>query len=489
MISRISKCARADWYFLVDDSGWVDYGQTESAQIESAGSFGRTVELKFGAHTYIIAPCKAMQMNKRTKFARKIRRIVGGVPSPLLPMAATPKKKKKKKIKKKKMKAKVSLGDAKKPFPSQNVSPPALPCEIQYKCPSKQETLNVAQITGWSKLTPDKAEALGDCDICKSALTQSPCVCLEHCVGHGFHQHCIERAFLYSQRCPTCCYDYLLRGPQPSGTMQVSRQSGRRCSGYTCGTIQLYYNFPSGTQSYMHPNPTRRFSGTSRMAYLPDNVQGWRVCRLLISAFRKGLLFAVGTSVTTGRNDTTVWNGIHHKTSLSGGPTRYGYPDEGYFGRVINELASKGLYPDDFIQEQLEEQRQWALRRQKSAELKATSAAIASTSTDSDGNPRDLKRFKVSQLRSELKIHGLPIYGKKSVLVGRLAAHLDKTKQDPSCLVPAPTPKPVKVKSTTKVDFSRINQQIAAAAAAGNRAQIKALLVRRAAMAANSLSA
>jgi hypothetical protein len=38
-----------------------------------------------------------------------------------------------------------------------------------------------------------------------------------------------------------------------------------------------------------------------------------------------------------------VWNGIHHKTSLTGGSTNYGYPDPSYFQRVIEELKQKNI--------------------------------------------------------------------------------------------------------------------------------------------------
>ena len=53
----------------------------------------------------------------------------------------------------------------------------------------------------------------------------------------------------------------------------------------------------------------------------------------------------IGTSVTTGRSNTVVWNGIHHKTNTTGGPTRFGYPDDTYFARVKAELAMVGIVP------------------------------------------------------------------------------------------------------------------------------------------------
>ena len=42
----------------------------------------------------------------------------------------------------------------------------------------------------------------------------------------------------------------------------------------------------------------------------------------------------MGRSVTTGRDNQIVWNGIHHKTNTSGGSSHFGYPDDTYFDRV-----------------------------------------------------------------------------------------------------------------------------------------------------------
>ena len=45
--------------------------------------------------------------------------------------------------------------------------------------------------------------------------------------------------------------------------------------------------------------------------------------QLLTLSFLRRHSFTVGTSVTTGMSNCVIWNGIHHKTSQSGGPTRY----------------------------------------------------------------------------------------------------------------------------------------------------------------------
>ena len=87
-----------------------------------------------------------------------------------------------------------------------------------------------------------------------------------------------------------------------------------------CGAIVIYYSFPSGIQGSEHPNPGRRYEGTARTAYLPDNREGREVLQLLRKAFEARLVFTVGTSVTTGRSNQVTWNDIHHKTNIYGGP-------------------------------------------------------------------------------------------------------------------------------------------------------------------------
>ena len=66
--------------------------------------------------------------------------------------------------------------------------------------------------------------------------------------------------------------------------------------------------------------PGRRYEGTARTAYLPDNREGREVLQLLRKAFEARLVFTVGTSVTTGRSNQVTWNDIHHKTNIYGGP-------------------------------------------------------------------------------------------------------------------------------------------------------------------------
>ena len=165
-------------------------------------------------------------------------------------------------------------------------------------------------------------------------------VCIfDKCEDHFFHIDCIKNMIGMNNfiKCPNCSRIYgKLTGSQPPGTMTAFIMKGHFCSGYNCETICINYHISGGSG----------FSGTSRVAYLPFNKDGLKILGLLKEAFDRKLIFMVGTSVTTGVTNTTVWAGIHHKTSLSGGSSCFGYPDTTYFSRVQEELASKGVSED-----------------------------------------------------------------------------------------------------------------------------------------------
>ena len=50
-------------------------------------------------------------------------------------------------------------------------------------------------------------------------------------------------------------------------------------------TIQITYNIPDGTQSLNHPNPGQRYTGGTRVAYLPDTTEGREVSMVCASLF------------------------------------------------------------------------------------------------------------------------------------------------------------------------------------------------------------
>lgn len=71
-----------------------------------------------------------------------------------------------------------------------------------------------------------------------------------------------------------------------------------------------------------------------------------QVLKLLKIAFDRKLVFTIGRSVTTGQDNTIVWNDIHHKTEGYGNGSGYGYPDANYLDNVLGELASHGVTDD-----------------------------------------------------------------------------------------------------------------------------------------------
>ncbi|XP_068558878.1 probable E3 ubiquitin-protein ligase DTX3 isoform X2 [Cebidichthys violaceus] len=162
---------------------------------------------------------------------------------------------------------------------------------------------------------------------------------------HSFCKSCLKRAFDYKPVCPTCGELYgALTGTQPDGgEMEVTKNTSSLPGYEKYGTLTIHYYIPSGIQKEEHPSPGQSYEGASRTAYLPDSSEGRRILALLRRAFDQKLIFTVGRSTTSGRNNMVTWNDIHHKTSTHGGPTHYGYPDPEYLSRVQDELKVKGI--------------------------------------------------------------------------------------------------------------------------------------------------
>uniref|UniRef100_A0A8W8K4H8 E3 ubiquitin-protein ligase n=1 Tax=Magallana gigas TaxID=29159 RepID=A0A8W8K4H8_MAGGI len=162
--------------------------------------------------------------------------------------------------------------------------------------------------------------------------------------GHIFCKECIEQCFNYKPACPICGTIYgKVTGDQPLGTMSI-RTNGSRLQGFndSSGTIILTYFFNDGLQGEEHPNPRTVYKGIRLSGYLPNNKKGRLIAKLLNVAFSRRLVFTIGWSRTTG-HDGVTWNAIHHKTSMEGGPARFGYPDPTYLDSVLEELKAKGV--------------------------------------------------------------------------------------------------------------------------------------------------
>jgi deltex-like protein len=189
-----------------------------------------------------------------------------------------------------------------------------------------------------------KEEKNDDCPICcmdypsgdnywKILLcTHKLCIpCHERLESKGVTMSGVEHTFLKCPFCQSCSGQEI--GSCPNGVMNVTH-GYYDCAGYEgYGSLCINYD--------IQRTSTSKYS-LNRTAYLPNSPKGNNVLTLLQTAFDRRLIFSIGTSMTTGRTDTLVWN-IHHKTQLQGGAQAHGYPDPTYLDRVLDELKQYGL--------------------------------------------------------------------------------------------------------------------------------------------------
>lgn len=195
-----------------------------------------------------------------------------------------------------------------------------------------------------TRQSPETKTSLFFCSICQSGTELSAKRILSKC-RHEFCSRCIDKHFEeVSPSCPNCKIYYgKPLGNQPDGLMWYSTVN-QYLPGYPAtDTIIIEYEIPDGTQTDKHPNPGVPFKGTHRIAYIPDNEHGRKIHRMLRKAFDQKLIFTVGKSATTGKENMVTWNDIHHKTRPDGGPQSFGYPDPEYLDRVEEQLTKAGI--------------------------------------------------------------------------------------------------------------------------------------------------
>uniref|UniRef100_A0A6B2E7B7 E3 ubiquitin-protein ligase n=1 Tax=Phlebotomus kandelakii TaxID=1109342 RepID=A0A6B2E7B7_9DIPT len=204
---------------------------------------------------------------------------------------------------------------------------------------------------------PPKWPHAQPCPMCMEELRhnpQNPAISLIRC-QHLMHLECLNEMIINQQKdnqsilrfqqalyieCPVCGIVYGEKiGNQPSGTMSwiIIPKSLPGHDGQN--TIQIVYNIASGIQGPDHPHPGRAFFavGFPRTCYLPDCPLGRKVLRFLKIAYDRRLLFSIGRSATTGREDVVLWNSVDHKTQYSM------YPDPGYLQRCMTQLIHLGV--------------------------------------------------------------------------------------------------------------------------------------------------
>ncbi|CAJ1400626.1 unnamed protein product [Effrenium voratum] len=177
------------------------------------------------------------------------------------------------------------------------------------------------------------------CGICLGELKRRPMAVLRlHC-GHFFHEACLERWFEERRRCPSCKRRFgHLVGNQPSiGTMSWRLDSRVRLSGHPDSfTIVMSFRFPAGRDAN-----GESYVGRTQQAFLPHDEKGKLLLALFQLGFRRRVLFDLRVSATENK----YWPAfnIHLKTAVSGGPERFGFPDDGYGQRVLEELRENGV--------------------------------------------------------------------------------------------------------------------------------------------------
>jgi hypothetical protein len=187
----------------------------------------------------------------------------------------------------------------------------------------------------------DPADDTAECSICSQAsATDDPVLMTRKC-GHLFHASCLRTWVGINPVCAVCraALFTIKVGTQPNGTMSVDiSPPGMRCIGgrMDVAVIKVEYEVLPFEDS-----KGVKYDGTRRTAYMPDTPEYRAVTDLLALAFHRRLVFGLGDSATTGAQNVVVWN-IHHRTSLKPGP--YGWPDDGYAGRVLSELLA--VLPD-----------------------------------------------------------------------------------------------------------------------------------------------
>jgi len=238
--------------------------------------------------------------------------------------------------------------------------PPPAGTTTTASAPSQPPTPDADAAASVSNTDDDLDGIDEECPICFDALSSlRPAVRIKSC-RHAYHESCVRQALEHEPKCPICrTIVGEPRGKCPSGTMTVRRCRARpapgfddsfinscSCSGGTTtsgGSFEIDYDIPDGIQHAFHDEPNRPFQGTYRKAYLPDTPDGVRLLARLKYAFRRGLTFRVGTSLTTGAQNVVTWASIHHKTSMYGGT--HGYPDPNYLSNCNGSLDALGV-PD-----------------------------------------------------------------------------------------------------------------------------------------------
>eukprot|EP00927_Polykrikos_kofoidii_P054017 TRINITY_DN48512_c0_g1_i1.p1 TRINITY_DN48512_c0_g1~~TRINITY_DN48512_c0_g1_i1.p1 ORF type:complete len:614 (-),score=116.97 TRINITY_DN48512_c0_g1_i1:52-1845(-) len=164
--------------------------------------------------------------------------------------------------------------------------------------------------------------------------------------GHAFHGRCLEQWFAQRPRCPTCQVDFgKVVGRQPSVGTMTWRTEKEQIPGHpkARGTLTIDFDFPPGVDGEGTP-----YEGRKPRCYLPCDTQGILLLHLFKVAFRRRVMFGLGSSMTFGTYRPTF--NIHIKTTTRRGAAEHGYPDDTYYERSLGELQANGVKLSDLLE-------------------------------------------------------------------------------------------------------------------------------------------
>ncbi|KAJ3356062.1 E3 ubiquitin-protein ligase dtx3l [Entophlyctis luteolus] len=220
----------------------------------------------------------------------------------------------------------VAYNSASTSFPHKSRAPPAFTWSSNGppQIPSKSWKFDARQVFAKMSSTivaagPQKLNlpAVAVCQIC----TNCPCEWIQLTCSHWFNlcSQCrneLEDGNIFGQ-CPWC--SLIVHKCYGKGSMTTS-VIYHRTPGYDSRTIAVDYKLP----------------GSTKRAYFPQTTEGSRIVELLKRAWDRRLTFKLDQS------NKPVFI-FEHKTSLSGGIEKNGYPDTGYLERLVKELEKYGI--------------------------------------------------------------------------------------------------------------------------------------------------
>ena len=172
--------------------------------------------------------------------------------------------------------------------------------------------------------------------------------CQKTCTNHGVFAQTdlnslLGMASAKAATCPFCSEAFKLKSEKkrpPYGTMRVSK---------TGKFFEIEFNMKSGASD------GKSYGSRNQWAYLPISKEGKLGLWLMIEGFKKGKLFTIGRSVTTGRFGI-VFGGMHMKTQTSGGLSNHGYgrnPVKDMEDVVLQSMINEGNAVGVFTPSQL----------------------------------------------------------------------------------------------------------------------------------------